>query len=169
MAIFPANPGRPDPYKNFKFRLKWDGQYVAGMSKVGTLKETMGVVKHRSGGDPSASQESRAPQRYDPITLERGLTLDKNFHDWAGLVWNRGSDLESEVSLANLYKDIYLELYNESGQLAMAYTIYRCWVSEYQTAPHLEADPNAIAIQHIKLENQGWERDTSVTEPTDRL
>lgn len=164
MAIFPANPTRLDPYKNFKFRLKWDGHYVAAVSKISTLKRTTEVIQHRCGGDPSTPHKSPARNNYDAITLERGLTQDKDFHDWAGLVWNFGAGLGQEVSLASLRKELYLEFYNEAGQLALAYKIHRCWVSEYQALPDLDANANAIAIEHIKLENEGWERDTSVTE-----
>jgi phage tail-like protein len=103
--------------------------------------------------------------KFDPVTLERGLTQDMAFHDWAGLVWNFGSTHGSEVCLANFRKDIYLEFYNEEGQLVIAYKIYRCWVSEFQALSDLDANANAVAIEHIKLENEGWERDTSVTEP----
>jgi phage tail-like protein len=165
MAQFSVNAGRVDPYKNFKFRLKWDGQYVAGVSKVGALKRTTEVVEHRAGGDPSTSHKSPGRQKFEAIMLERGLTQDLAFHTWAGLVWNFGSGLGSEVSLANFRKDIYLEFYNEAGQLVIAYKIYRCWVSEYQALPDLDANANAIAIEHIKLENEGFERDPSVTEP----
>ena len=167
MAMFPANPTRLDPYKNFKFRLKWDNVYVAAVSKMSTLKRTTEVIEHRFGGDPSTSHKSPWRTKYDAITLERGLTQDKAFHDWAGLVWNYGAGLGSEVSLKNFRKDIYLEFYNEAGQLVMAYKIYRCWVSEYQAMPDLDSNANAIAIEHIKLETEGWERDTSVTEPVE--
>lgn len=165
MATFPANPKRLDPYKNFKFRLKWDGEYVAGISKMSSLKRTTEVVEHRSGGDPSTAHKSPGRNKFEAITLERGLTQNTSFHDWAGLVWSVGNGLGSEVSLANMRKDIYLEFYNESGQLVMAYKIYRCWVSEYHALPDLDANANAVAIEMIKLENEGWERDTSVTEP----
>jgi phage tail-like protein len=164
MAQFSVNTTRVDPYKNFKFRLKWDGNYVAGISKVSPLKRTTEVVQHRDGADQSASRRSPGRSTYDAITLERGLTQDKAFHDWAGLVWNFGSKLGSQVSLASFRKDMYLEFYNEAGQLAIAWKIYRCWVSEYQALPDLDANANAIAIEHIKLENEGWERDTSATE-----
>ena len=167
MAIFPANPKRLDPYKNFKFRLKWNGVYVAEISKMGMLKRTTEVVEHREGGDPSTAHKSPGRQKYEAISLDRGLTQDKNFHDWAGKVWNFGAGLGSEVSLADMRKDIYLEFYNEAGQLVMAYKIYRCWVSEYQALPQLDANGNAIAIEHIKLENEGWERDQSVNEPAE--
>ena len=167
MVMFQVNPTRLDPYKNFKFRLKWDGKYVAAVSKMSSLKRTTEVVEHRSGGDPSIAHRSPGRQKYDAITLERGLTQDKNFHNWAGLVWNYGASLGSEVSLANMRKDICLEFYNEAGQLVMAYKIYRCWVSEYQAMPDLDANANAIAIEHIKLENEGWERDMAVTEPVE--
>jgi phage tail-like protein len=167
MAIFPANPQRLDPYKNFKFRLKWDGNYVAGISKMGMLKRTTEVVEHREGGDPSTSHKSPGRSKFEAISLDRGLTQDMAFHDWARLVWNFGARLGAEVSLQNFRKDIYLEFYNEGGQLVIAYKIYRCWVSEYQAMPDLDANANAVAIEHIKLENEGWERDASVTEPTE--
>ena len=168
MAQFTVNATRFDPYKNFKFRLKWDGQYVAGLSKMsGGLKRTTEVVKHREGGDPSSSRKSPGRTEYDAITLERGVTHDTAFETWARKVWNFGAALGAEVSLKDFRKDIILELYNEAGQLAIAYKIYRCWVSEYQAMPDLDANANAVAIQHIKLENEGWERDADVPEPTE--
>lgn len=167
MAQFVANPTRLDPYKNFKFRLKWDGKYVYGGSKLTGLKRSTEVVEHRSGGDPSTAHKSPGRTKYEAITLERGLTQDLAFNQWAGMVWNFGSALGSEVSLASFRKDVYLELYNEAGQLVIAYKIYRCWVSEYQAMPDLDANANAIAIEHIKIENEGFERDLSVTEPTE--
>jgi phage tail-like protein len=165
MAQFVVNQGRLDPYKNFKFRVKWDGRYVAGVSKVSVLKRTTEVVKHRDGGDASSSRKSPGRTEYDAITLDRGVTHDVAFEQWANKVWNYGAGLGMEVSLADFRKDIILEMYNEAGQLAIAYKIYRCWVSEFQALPDLDANANAVAIQHIKLENEGWERDTSVTEP----
>ncbi len=167
MAEFTKTPLRFDPYKNFKFRVKWDNQYVAGISKVSGLKRTTEVVKHREGGDPSTSRKSPGRTEYDAITMERGVTYDAGFEQWMGKVWQLGAKLGSEVSLKDFRKDILLELYNEAGQKVMAYNIYRCWVSEYQALPDLDANANAIAIQHIKLENEGWERDISVTEPTE--
>ena len=152
MAEFTVNAQRFDPYKNFKFRVKWDGKYVAGISKVGMLKRTTEVVKHREGGDPSSSRKS--PGRTE-------------FESWAGKVWGVNNGLGTEVSLKDFRKDILIEMYNETGQLALSYKVYRCWVSEYQALPDLDANANAVAIQHIKLENEGWERDTSVVEPTE--
>jgi len=165
MAEFTVNPQRFDPYKNFKFRLKWDGRYVAGISKVSALRRTTAVVKFRDGGDPSTSRKSPGPTDYEPITLERGVTHDPDFEAWAATVWQIGATLGAEVSLASFRKDIILDFYNEAGQLAISYKIYRCWVSEYQALPDLDANANAVAIQHIKLENEGWDRDVSVTEP----
>src|ERR1700753_3893197 len=165
MAIFPANPTRLDPYKNFKFRLKWDGQYVAAVSKVSGLKRTTEVIEHREGGDPSTSRKSAGLSNFEPITLERGLTQDSAFEDWANLVWKFGAGLGSESALNEFRKDIVIELYNEAGQLVRAYKVYRCWVSEYQALPDLEANSTSIAIEHVILQNEGWERDTSVVEP----
>jgi len=169
MAQFSVNtsPQRFDPYKNFKFRVKWDGNYVAGVSKVGGLKKTTEVVKHREGGDPSSSRKSPGRTEYEAITLERGVTHDTEFEKWANKVWNFGSGLGAEVSLKDFRKDFIIEVYNEAGQLAIAYKVFRCWVSEYQAMPDLDANANAVAIQHIKLENEGWERDYAVTEPTE--
>jgi phage tail-like protein len=165
MPQFTVNAQRFDPYKNFKFRVKWDGRYVAGISKAGALKRTTEVVKHREGGDPSSSRKSPGRTEYEAITLERGVTHDIAFEQWANKVWNWGSSLGSEVSLQDFRKDIMLEVYNEAGQLAIAYKIYRCWVSEFQATSDLDANANAVLIQHIKLENEGWERDYDVTEP----
>ena len=167
MAQFSVNAQRFDPYKNFKFRVKWDGKYVAGVSKVGTLKRTTEVVKHRDGGDPSSSRKTPGRTEYEAISLERGVTHDLEFENWARLVWNFGSGLGAEVSLKNFRKEIIIEVYNESGQKAIAYKLYRCWVSEYQALPDLDANANAVAIQHIKLENEGWERDVEVPEPSE--
>ena len=167
MAQFSVNSQRFDPYKNFKFRIKWDGRYVAGVSKVGGLKRTTEVVKHREGGDPSSSRKSPGRTEFDALTIERGVTHDTDFEAWAAKVWDFGSGLGAEVSLKDFRKDIILEVYNEAGQKVLAYNIYRCWVSEYQALPDLDANANAVAIAHIKLENEGWERDPSVTEPSE--
>lgn len=168
MAQFTVNTQRFDPYKNFKFRVKWDGRYVLGVSKVGGLKKSTEVVEHRTGGDPSSSRKSPGRTKYEALTLERGVTHDNDFEQWANKVWNFGSGLGAEVSLQDFRKDITIELYNEAGQLAIAYNVFRCWVSEYQSLPDLDANANAVAIQHIKIENEGWERDYQVTEPTER-
>jgi phage tail-like protein len=166
MAQFVKNQ-RSDPYKNFKFRVKWDGHYVAGVSKIGGLKRTTEVVKHRDGGDPSTSRKSPGRTEYDAITLERGVTHDMDFERWANKVWNYGAGLGVETSLRDFRKDLIIEFYNEAGQLAISYKVYRCWVSEYQSLPDLDANANAVAIQHIKLENEGWERDQETPEPTE--
>jgi phage tail-like protein len=167
MAQFSVNPQRFDPYKNFKFRVKWDGKYVAGVSKVGALKRTTEVVKHREGGDPSSSRKAPGRTEYEAITLERGVTHDKEFEQWANKVWNFGSGLGAEASLKDFRKDIIIEVYNEAGQLALAYRIFRCWVSEFQAQADLDANANAVLIQNIKLENEGWERDYQVAEPSE--
>jgi len=167
MAQFSVNPQRFDPYKNFKFRVKWDGRYVAGVSKVSALKRSTEVVEHREGGDPSSSRKSPGRTKFEAVTLERGVTHDREFEQWANKVWNYGSGLGAEVSLKDFRKDLMLEMYNEAGQLVIAYRIYRCWVSDYQALPDLDANANAVAIQSIKLENEGWERDYEVAEPAE--
>ena len=167
MPQFSVNPHRFDPYKNFKFRIKWDGKYVAGLSKMSALKRITQVIKYREGADPSSSRKSPGRTEYDPITLERGVTHNLEFEIWANKVWKFGMALGSEVSLKDFRKDIVIELHNEAGQLVIAYNVYRCWVSEYQALPDLDANANAVAIQLIKIENEGWERDQSITEPAE--
>lgn len=167
MAQFSVNTSRFDPYKNFKFRVKWDGRYVAGVSKVGALKRTTEVVEHREGGDPSTSRKSPGRTKFEAITLERGVTHDPEFEKWANKVWNYASGLGAETSLKDFRKDIIIEVYNESGQVVLSYKIFRCWVSEFQSLPDLDANANAVAIQTIKLENEGWERDYETAEPTE--
>ncbi len=167
MAEFTVNAKRFDPYKAFKFRVKWDGRYVAGVSKVSALKRTTEVVTHRAGGDPSSSRKSPGRSEYEAITLERGVTHDPEFEQWANKVWNFGAGAGVEVSLADFRKDLIIEVYNEAGQVVLGYKVFRCWVSEFQALPDLDANANGIAIQSIKLENEGWERDVAVVEPSE--
>ncbi len=163
MAQFSVNTHRFDPYKNYKFRVKWDGRYVAGVSKVGAIKRTTEVVSHREGGDLNTPRLSPATTKFEAITLERGITHDPEFEAWASMVWSPEGD--GGLSLREFRKDIIIELHNEAGQVALAYKVYRCWVSEYQAVPELDSNGNAVALEMIKLENEGWERDTDVPEP----
>jgi phage tail-like protein len=166
MTRFPQNPERFDPYKTFKFKVRTeDGVYLLGASKVSALKRTTDVVKHREGGDPSSSRKSPGHTEYEAVTIERGVTQDTLFEQWANKIWNYGSGFGKEVSLQDFRKNLILEVYNEAGQLVLAYKLYRCWPSEYQALPEMDAGANAIAIQILKLENEGWERDYDVKEP----
>ena len=156
---------RFDPYKNFKFVVKFGNKIVAGASKVGGLKKTTEVVKHREGADPSTSRKSPGRTEFDAITLERGVTADREFEKWANQVWFFEAQAPGESALGNFRRDITIELRNEAGQPVMRYFVFRCWVSEYQALPDLDANANAIALEHIKIENEGWELDDGVTEP----
>ena len=173
MAQFSVNAQRFDPYKNFKFRVKWDGVYVAGISKVGALKRTTEVIEHREGGDPSTVRKSPGRSKYEPITLERGVTHDAAFQQWANKVWDYSNaqaaadQRTQEVSLKDFRKDIIIDAFNEAGQKVLSYYVYRAWVSEYQALPELDANANAVAIQTIKLENEGWDMDADVGEPSE--
>jgi phage tail-like protein len=167
MPPFVVNPHRFDPYKNFKFRVKWDGRYVAGISKVSALIRMTEVIEHREGSNPSTVRKSPGVTNYEPITLERGVTHDLEFESWANKVWKFGAGLGTEVSLADFRKDIIIELYNEAGQLVLAYKVYRCWVSEYQALPELDANGSAVAIERLTLQHEGWQRDEAVTEPVE--
>jgi phage tail-like protein len=168
---FTVNANRLDPYKNFKFRVKWDGRYVAGVSRISGLRRVTEVVKHRDGGDGSSSRKSPGRTEYLPIVLERGVTHDTEFERWANKVWDytnaQAAHSDREVSLADFRKDIIIDVFNEAGQKVLSYHVFRCWVSEYQALPDLDADANAVAIEAITLQNEGWHRDVSVAEPTE--
>lgn len=165
MAQFSVNAHRFDPYRNFKFRIKWDNEYVAGLSKCSALKKTTEMVEFREGADPSHSRKLPGKSSYDAITLEEGLTHDTRFEEWANAVNNFEGD--AAMSLLNFRKDITIEVYNLQGSPVMAFNVFRCWVSEYQALAELDAAGNAVLIRTIKLENEGWERDLSVTEPAE--
>ena len=167
MPQFSVNATRFDPYKNFKFRVKWDGRYVAGISRVSALRRVTEVIEHREGGDPSPSRKSPGRTRFEPIVLERGVTHDAEFEAWANKVWQVGAGPGSESSLKDFRKDILIELHNEAGQLVIAYKVYRCWVSEFQALPDLDGNLSSVAIQAITLQNEGWERDRDVAEPAE--
>jgi phage tail-like protein len=163
VAEFVVNATRFDPYKTFMFRVRWDGQYVAGLSKMSALRRTTEPVVHRVGGDPSRERKSPGMTRYEAVTLERGVTHDPAFEAWANLVHS----LDNPIALANFRKDVIVDVFNEANQLAISYRLFRCWVSEYQSLPDLDASASAVAIQTIKLENEGWERDQAVVEPAE--
>lgn len=165
MVQFTVNTHRFDPYKGFKFRVKWDGKIVAGITKVSSLKKWTDPVIHREGNDPGKSRISPGIWKYEPITLERGLTHDKEFENWANLANNVTGD--AAMSLKNFRKDIVIEILNEQGSVVLAYKVYRCWVSSYSAVQDLDANNAVVAIESIVLQNEGWERDLSVSEPAE--
>lgn len=167
MAMFAVNARRFDPYKGFRFQLRWDGNVVAGVSKVSALKRTTEVVEHRHGGNPLTMHKSPGQTKFEPLTLERGVTHDLAFDQWASLVWKIHNVAGKQIALKGFRKDIILELHNEAGQVAIAYRLYRAWVSEYTALPELDASANAVAIQSLVLQHEGFERDASVKEPSE--
>ncbi|MGH6646426.1 phage tail protein [Aquabacterium sp.] len=162
---FVVNATRVDPYKNFKFRVLWDGKAVLGVSKVSSLKRTTEVVKHRSGGQNSYDHKSPGRSSYEGVTLERGITHDLEFEKWANAISTYAGD--SAMDLAGYKKDLTLEVLNEKSQVAIRYFLFRCWVSEFVTLPDLDANANAVAIEHIKIELEGWVRDADTPEPNE--
>lgn len=165
MTEFPVNPGRHDPYKGFKFRVRWDGRYVAGIDHVSALVRSTEVIAHREGGDPSLDRVSPGRTHYEPITLSRGRTQDEAFEQWANQVWTLGGGLGGEVDLTDFRKDIAIDLLNEAGQQVLSWKVFRCWPSEYVALGALDAEDGDVVVESLTLENEGWERDTSVTEP----
>lgn len=160
---FVVNAHRYDPYKNFKFQISWDGKVVMGVSKVGALKRTTEVVKHRSGGENSFDHKSPGRTSYEGVSIERGLTHDPEFEKWASMVHTYDGD--PLMDLAGYKKELTLELLNEKGQVAKRYFLHGCWVSEFTANPDLDANANAVAIESMKIELEGWERDTATGEP----
>jgi phage tail-like protein len=175
MAKFTVNPQRFDPYKNFKFRVKFgtSSVYVAGVSKVSALKRTTELVEHREGGDPSSSHKSPGRTKYEAITMERGVTHDPEFEAWANKVWNFNNaqapadQRQLEVSLQDFRRNLTIDLFNEAGQKVISYTVFRAWVSEFTAQADLDANANAVLIQSIKIEHEGWVRDPAVREPSE--
>jgi phage tail-like protein len=165
MPQFSVNTHRFDPYKNFKFRIKWDGRVVAGVSKISPLKRSTEPVTHREGNDPSTARVSPSVWKFEPITVERGVTHDLDFEAWANLIYTTQGD--AAISLKNFRKDVLIEFMNEQGSVAKAYRVFRCWVSEYTALPELDANANTVAIESMVLQNEGWERDPAVTEPAE--
>ena len=167
MAQFSVNAYRRDPYRNFKFKIKWDNEYVAGLSKCSALKRTTDVVDWREAGDNSLTRKLPGSTKFEPITLEAGLTHDTAFEDWANLVNNFNTG-DPGMSLKDFRKDnISIDVFNLQGTLAMSYIVHRCWVAEFQALPELDASGNAVMIQTLQIVHEGWERDTVVTEPTE--
>ena len=162
---FVKNAKRVDPYKNFKFRLLWDNKPVMGISKVGALKRTTEVVKHRDGGDNSTDHKSPGRTSYDAITVERGITHDPEFEAWANKVHPYSGD--TAMDLAAYKKNLTLEMMNEKGHVVYRYFLYDCWVSEYTAIPELNANANAVAIESLKIEIEGWDRDKDTKEPNE--
>ena len=166
MTQFIVNPTRIDPYRNFKFRVVWDDEgvkgQIAGVSKVSGLKRTTEVVSHRDGGDLSTKRHSPGVSSFEPITIERGITFDPAFENWATKIYSTAGD--GGVSLAHFRKDITIELYNLQGVKVRAWNVFRCWVSEFVAVPELDANANAIAFEHVVLQNEGFERDLAVVE-----
>jgi phage tail-like protein len=164
-----VNPQRLDPYKNYKFRIMWDGKYIAGISAISALKRVTDVVDHREGASPSTQVKSPGISQFEAITLERGRTHDPAFEDWANLVWRLGAGVGDEVALATFRKTISIELLNEAGQLVMRWHVVRCWPSEYVALSDLDADGDGVAFERLTLQHEGWERDLGVAEPDEPL
>jgi phage tail-like protein len=165
---FTVNINRYDPYKTYRFLVYFgtSTQAVAAVSKVGGLKRSSDVIEYKEGGNP-VILKGLGRTKYDPITLERGLTHDQDFVEWANAsqVLDKGAP---KTSLKNLRREVRIDLLNEEGQPVWRFFVHRCWVSEYQALPDLDAGGNAIALEHIKLENEGWEQDTSLAEPVEQ-
>jgi phage tail-like protein len=163
MPPFAVNTHRFDPYKHLRFQVVWDGKVVADVSRVSGLRRRTEVVLHRDGGEPSVERRAPGKTGYEPIVLERGRTHDSAFEDWSELVFRLGG----EMSLKNFRKDIVIRLLNEAGMVAMAFLVHRCWPSEYVALAEMDANGHGVAFESLTLEHEGWERDRSVTEPTE--
>jgi phage tail-like protein len=163
MGEHTLNSARFDPYKAFMFRIKWDGRYVAGVSKMSALRRATDPVVHRKGGDPLHERMSHGEMKYEAVTFERGVSLDYEFETWANQVYSL-----SVLTLKNFRKDIVVDVFNEAGQLAISYRLLRCWPSEYAAWPALDAGTVGVTIELLKVELEGLECDAAATEPTEQ-
>ncbi len=165
-----ATTARVDPLKNFRFRVRYSDSIepFVGVSKITGLKRTTEVIRHRSGGDPATSYKLPGRTEYDPIVLERGVTVNAlEFEEWTNKAWSfRNAAGGRETSLADFRRDLVIDMYDETGQKVVSYQVFNCWVSEYQPVSDFDANANAVSIQHIRLENEGWVRDTDLPPPS---
>jgi len=163
MGEFVVNPHRLDPYKAFKFQVILDNRIVPGVSRVSALRRYTEPVVFRSGSFPNHFLSAPGPSKFDSIMLERGVTHDTTFEDWAELAYAPAGD--AAMSLRHFRKDMRINLLNQQGAVVLSYMIYRCWVAEYQPLPELNANGNDVAIETIVLEHEGFERDRAIVEP----
>lgn len=157
MATFRVNSSRRDPYKNFKFRVKWDGRYVAGVAEVSGLKSTSEAVKHRKAPSQSSARKIPGLKKSGAVTLKRGVTHDRKFEAWATSAWADAAGSAGEGLQKNARRNVNIDVYNEAGKISLSYKLHKCWVSEIQAVADLDANANGVAIESIKLENEGWE------------
>lgn len=172
MPLVPKNAQRLTPYANFRFRVKWDDTYVLGVSKVSGLSRSTEVIRHREGGEPSPIHLAPGQTEYGPITMERGVSYDVTFEQWANKVfdWTNSDAANGQnPSLLDFRKDLTIEVFNEAGQKVIAYNVHRAWVSEFHAMSDLDGLGDALVVESIVIQNEGWERDdtvSGVTEPS---
>jgi len=167
MTGFTVNTHRTAPYKNYKFRVIWDGRIIHGIDRVSGLRRETEVIRYRSGNDSNNLQTTPGKTEFAVITLERGKTHDTAFESWANLIFNLGAAGGEEMSLRSYRKDIEISLLNEAGQVVMTYKVYRCWPSAYEPLANLDGNGSDVMREVLVLQHEGWERDSSVTEPTE--
>jgi phage tail-like protein len=167
MPQLPVNASRVDPFRNFKFGVRWDGRYVAAVSSVSALRRTTDVIEQREGGDPTATHRMPGRTTYEPVTLERGVTHDPEFEQWANKVAGAGPGAGSAGPLEDFRRDVTIELFDDAGRAVMSYTIFRCWPSEYVAVSSLDVHTNVAPVERLTLENEGWRRDPDVGAPHD--
>ena len=164
MPQFTVNPRRRDPYKATRFEVVWEGRRIAGVIRVSGLRRVTRVVDYRDGDDPSVTRPAPGSTDYKPIILERAITHDTAFEEWANKVVSAGT---AGTSLADFRRDVSIALLNEAGQAVIAYKLYGCWPSEYQALPDLDAHGDEVAVEQLVLQFDAWERDQEVQEPVE--
>ena len=115
MTIFKVNTNRFDPYKNYLFLVFFgtNTNAVAAVSKVTALKRSSTPIDYNEGGY-AITLKGLGRTKYEPITLERGITFDMDFEEWANAAQILKSGAPS-TSLANLRKEIRIVLLNEAA------------------------------------------------------
>ena len=124
---------------------------------MSALKIGSEMMDRQEECDQPSYRNRPGPIKDGAISPENEVTLDGEFKKWES----------SRVALETVHKGIALDVYDEMGRIALVCRIWRCWVSEFLGMQDLKANPNALPIQLITLETEGWERVNNVKEASE--
>ena len=165
---FTASVLKYDPYRKFKFLVKWDGAYVAGVHKVTALTKSVDAVDWRTGGDHNNTAKVPGLTKYEPITMERGLCADTRFIDWMKLVNTYQAAGGTTVESVHTFrKDLIIEMYNLANEKVLSVSVFKAWPSKL-TVADFDAKANELAIEVLELQHEGWQIDERPGSPDER-
>jgi phage tail-like protein len=146
-----------DPYRKFKFLVKWNNAVVMAVHKVSSITKSIDPIDWRTGGDSNFSAKVPGLTKWEPITLERGLSADTAFQEWMVLV-NKytKAGLGADEAVHAFRKNLNIEMYSLQNELVMTINVYNAWPSKL-TIADFDAKANELAIEHMELQNEGWD------------